>query len=206
MRLAYIFTFSFLLFSSVVTFAQDDLDRLVELMSFSHYQAEFEQQTLDAKKNPLQQLQGRIALQKPDHFYWQSGEPFPQKIISNGKTIWHYDEDLEQVVIQQYNEQLENTPLLLILNHSDNIKRNFDLKKYSKKRQKEQFVLSLKDQNNSIKQVELEFVKTQLVGLRFEDNMQQITDIQFKEVQLNQMAEASLFEFEVPEDADVLYE
>lgn len=206
MRLISMSALVFLLLSSVASFAQDDLERLVELMAFSHYQANFEQQTLDAKGKPLQQLQGRIVLQKPDHFYWQSGEPFPQQIISNGKTIWHYDEDLEQVVIQNYAEQLENTPLLLILNHSDNIKRNFELKKYNKKRQQEQFILSLKDQDNSVKQVELEFVKAELVGLRFEDNMQQVTDIRFNAIQLNQAEESDLFEFEPPEDADVLYE
>lgn len=206
MRLYPLVLLAVLLISSVNSYAEQGLERLVELFGFSQYQANFEQHSFDANGKALQQLQGRIVLQKPDQFYWQSGEPFPQQIISDGKTIWHYDEDLEQVVIQQYDEQLQHTPLLLILNHSDNIKANFELKKYHKKRQQERFTLSLKDSDNSIKTIELEFLKAQLVGLSFTDNMQQSTAISFSDIELNQAAEASLFEFEVPEGADVLHE
>lgn len=202
---AYLLVLLSLLFS-LPSYAEEPAERLVALLAFQQYQADFTQQTTDADGKVLQELQGRIVLEKPDHFYWQSGEPFLQQIISDGKTIWHYDEDLEQVVIQRYSEQLEGTPLLLILNNSDHVKHSFIIESYRKKRKIEQFSLRLKEANNSIQTLQLEFAKEQLTGLQFKDNLQQVTAIQFENMTLNQPADASLFLFKVPEGADVLYE
>lgn len=198
--------FSSLLLLSMPSLAETQLDRLLQLFDFENYQADFEQKTFDAEAKPLQELSGQLILQRPDKFFWESGEPFPQQIISDGKAIWHYDEDLEQVVVQQYSEQVENTPLLLILSDASKIKERFELASYSKKRQVEQFSLLLKDSNQSVKQVDIRFEKGVLSGLRFVDNLQQVTDIQLNNRKNNQTLDAKIFQFEVPEDADILYE
>lgn len=198
--------FSSLLLLSMPSVAETQLDRLLQLFEFESYQADFDQKTFDAEAKPLQELNGQLILQRPDKFFWESGEPFPQQIISDGKTIWHYDEDLEQVVVQQYSEQVENTPLLLILSDASKIKERFELASYSKKRQVEQFSLLLKDSNQSIKQVDIRFEKGVLSGLRFVDNLQQVTDINLNNRKNNQAVDAKAFQFEVPEDADILYE
>lgn len=184
----------------------EPLDDLVQLFAFKQYQAEFKQVTFDQNEAPLQKLEGHIVIERPDHFFWQSGEPYPQKLISNGKTIWHYDEDLDQVVIQEYNKQAENTPLLMILKNSENLKTNFKLLDYAENKGMKVFHLQLLNENSHIEQVMIAFAEQQLVQLRFIDNLKQATDIRFGKVVLNQAVEASLFNFTPPESADILHE
>ena len=47
---------------------------------------------------------GQMWVAKPGKFYWDYQSPNPQKIISNGKKVYHYDIDLEQISIRGRDE------------------------------------------------------------------------------------------------------
>src|SRR5690606_12975909 len=118
------------------------LDDLVALLSFQQYSADFKQQSFDQKKQLLQSLDGKLILQKPNQFFWQSQAPYAQELVGNGKTIWHYDEDLAQVVVQDYQKQMSNAPILLILKDTDSLKQRFKLNEVKTINGVQQFTLS----------------------------------------------------------------
>lgn len=60
-------------------------------------------QTLFVNKG-IQQSGGEMYLSKPGKFYWDYQTPDHQKIISNGKNVWQYDLDLEQIAVRKREE------------------------------------------------------------------------------------------------------
>lgn len=69
---------------------------------------------------------GRMWVAKPGKFYWDYQSPNPQKIISNGKKVYHYDIDLEQISIRGRDELVGDVAVEL-LNGEDNISRNYNI-------------------------------------------------------------------------------
>lgn len=182
------------------------MDELVQLLSFDAFKASFKQSTRDKQQAELQKLDGVMQLQKPDRFYWQSFDPYPQQLISNGKVIWHFDADLEQVVIQEYAKQAERAPMMLIFRDGDALAKTFKLVKTDNRQGLKVFELQAIDAAATIRKVELGFKGKQLQQLRFVDHLEQTTDVSFSDVLLNQLDPATKFEFIIPEGADVLYE
>src|SRR5690606_14711346 len=66
---------------------------LTELQSM---QARFEQWVADKSQTTLQHVTGSMWIQRPGQFRWDTDEPYPQQIVSDGKTLLIYDKDLEQ--------------------------------------------------------------------------------------------------------------
>lgn len=195
-----------LLVSSSWALADAFADLKTQLQAFNSYQATFEQKTFDEKGFPLQSLQGQLQLEKPAKFFWQSEEPFPQQLVCDGKTIWHFDEDLEQVVIQQYAEQAQQAPILVMLENVESLKKSFKITKVEDEKTRQRFHLQALNEKDALKTVQLGFENKQLVSLAFIDNLGQKTHIAFANVVLNQKADAGRFTFKIPDDADVLHQ
>ena len=83
---------------------------LEELDTFS---ADFEQTLLDTAGEVLETTKGTVQLRRPGMFSWLYNEPFVQEIISDGKTLWVYDKDLDQVTISDVSDAIEDTPALI---------------------------------------------------------------------------------------------
>ena len=61
----------------------------------------------------LETTRGTVQLRRPGMFSWSYSEPYVQEIISDGKTLWVYDEDLDQVTISDASDAIEDTPALI---------------------------------------------------------------------------------------------
>ena len=186
----------------------ETMDDLVGLLSkFQTYKAHFDQQSYDQSGEKLQTLQGTMILQKPDHFYWESEAPYEQKLVCNGKTIWHFDTDLDQVVIQDFAKQAEQAPILVVLRDPAKLAKSYTLLGAEKKKDSTLiFHLQAVDKKAALKTVDISFVKQTLSGLVFIDHLEQKTSIVFSSPELNAKFPASTFEFVLPEGVDVLYE
>ena len=194
-----------LLFFTIHVNAMQGLNDLLE--SFDNYQADFAQETRDQDGRVVQKMTGVIVLQKPDHFYWESDEPFAQKLIGNGQMIWHFDKDLEQVVVQQYSDQREQTPMLLMLEDSERLAQAFEVLEKAQKPQDEvHFRLRALDDSTGLRYLNIYFADGLLAGLHFVDQLDQATEVTFSNRRINLSIEASLFTFAIPEGVDVVYE
>jgi len=94
------------------------------LKSFS---ADFTQVVYDADSNPVQQSAGDVLLKRPGRFIWNYTTPSPQKIIADGKSVWLYDLELEQVTVSPLAEQGAGTPLALLMGEKP-LEQEFELK------------------------------------------------------------------------------
>ena len=80
----------------------------------SSLSARFQQKLVDKYGFLLQQSAGSLSMQRPGKFRWDYILPYPQNIISNGRKIWMYDSELEQVNVRPYNQVLASSPVNLL--------------------------------------------------------------------------------------------
>ena len=183
------------------------LDELVGLLSrMNSFQASFTQQSFDKGGKPIQVLTGQLLLKKPDRFFWKSDEPYAQQLVSNGKSIWHYDPDLEQVVVQQFGEQVMRTPIMVVLKDPAMLARDFRLEKKEARDEKVEYRLAAVNDKEVIRSIRIGFREGKLASLGFSDNLDQRTEVLFSKVVHNLPLEESRFEFLIPAGADVVHE
>jgi outer membrane lipoprotein carrier protein len=177
----------------------------VKLDAIKHLQANFSQRTLSESGDVMQSFSGVLKFSKPGLFYWQADDPYAQQLISDGKTIWHYDPDLEQVLVQSYQQQKSQAPLLLILEQSERLKEGFELSNVINKSGKQLYELQAKNNSSGLSFLLLQFEKGKLNSVSFVDQLKQRTEIFFTDVSLK-AANPSIFSFDIPDGVDVLYE
>lgn len=90
--------------------AQDNSAQILERLSnftdtLTSFSAGFTQTVYDADSNPLQSSAGQVLLKRPGRFVWNYKSPSPQKIIADGKSVWLYDMELEQVTVSSLADQ-----------------------------------------------------------------------------------------------------
>ncbi|MDH5630764.1 MAG: outer membrane lipoprotein carrier protein LolA [Gammaproteobacteria bacterium] len=81
---------------------QKTAERFIEnIKGIKSYQADFEQKVHNEMGAEVDYSSGKFYIQNTNHFRWEVEEVFPQLIIGNGKYIYTYDPELEQVTIQK---------------------------------------------------------------------------------------------------------
>jgi len=74
----------------------------------------FTQQVFDKKGKRIQQAAGQIYLNRPGKFRWVYATPDPQEIIADGKNLWIYDKDLEQVTVKPMTAAMSSAPVAIL--------------------------------------------------------------------------------------------
>ena len=107
--------------------AEEAAQRLrAALKNLDNISAEFKQTLLDEDKNIVQQSRGTMALQRPGKFAWIYTEPFEQRIIGDGKELWIYDVELEQVTVKPMDAGISNAPIMILMKQTD-VTQQFDV-------------------------------------------------------------------------------
>ena len=79
---------------------------------------QFSQQVFDAAGKLKESSSGRVALSAPRQFRWEYLKPYRQLIVADGKKVWIFDPDLEQVTVRPQGEEERNSPLSALINPS----------------------------------------------------------------------------------------
>jgi len=91
------------------------LDRYFDgLRSFS---ADFTETVTDAQGHVTQRASGRLLVVRPGRFRWEihpQGEGSGQLLVADGRNLWYYDRDLEQVTVKPEQAALSATPAMLL--------------------------------------------------------------------------------------------
>ncbi|WP_404441174.1 outer membrane lipoprotein chaperone LolA [Stutzerimonas chloritidismutans] len=165
----------------------------------------FSQLSLDGTGTQLQETSGEMALKRPGQFRWHTDEPMEQLLISNGKKVWLYDPDLEQVTIQTLDQRLTHTPALLLSGDVSAISENFNVS-HQQAGEVIDFTLTPKAKDTLFDTLRLSFRGDIINDMQMVDGVGQRTNILFQGVRLNEPLKADLFTFEIPEGTDVISE
>ena len=91
------------------------------LANLKTLRAEFSQVVVDGRGGEVQRATGKFVIQRPGKFRWElvpdagaGGAQSPQLMIADGKNLWFYDRDLEQVSVKPAATALTATPASLL--------------------------------------------------------------------------------------------
>lgn len=167
--------------------------------------ARFSQLSLDGSGTQLQETSGELALKRPGLFRWHTDEPMEQLLVSDGKQVWLYDPDLEQVTIQSLDQRLTHTPALLLSGDVSQIRENFEIT-FKEGGSVVDFILKPKSKDTLFDSLRLSFRNGVLNDMQLIDSIGQRTNILFMSVKMNEPLDDKQFSFEIPEGADVIQE
>lgn len=181
--------------------ANDPLQRFFQ--DVYSYQATFKQVVLDEGLNTLQESSGTLWIERPNKFRWDYEIPFKQHIVGDGKQIWVYDEELEQVTVRQMKGALGYTPAILLAG-GGNLNDNFTLKKLKQQGKLQWMEMIPKKNDGGFEDIRLGFEGNVLRQLEMVDGFGQTTRITMSNNRENYKIRDSLFRFTPPKGVDVI--
>ena len=168
-------------------------------------QADVEQLTLDQDGREIQEFQARLVLEKPDHFSWEILSPYQELLLTDGERIWRFEQDLEQVSIDPFSNDISRTPVLLLNGEAAAIADSYNIASAAMDYGSVQrFILTPKAPDSLFERLSLSFVDSTLTEMQFEDSLGQKTSLTFSNVRANEAIDPAVFIFQMPADVDNL--
>jgi outer membrane lipoprotein carrier protein len=165
--------------------------------------ANFEQVVVGGAATEVRQSGGKLFLLRPDRFRWDYERPYEQVIISDGRKLWIYDKDLEQVTVKPLDTALNTTPAM-VLSSREPLTRNFQVREMGEHRGRTWVELKPLDAESEFRSIRLAMGVRDLEIMELEDNFGQVTRLQFSYMERNPAFPEGLFQFEPPEGVDVI--
>lgn len=195
--------FILLLFFSYSICAIEKNDPLEAFLnSFDNLTAKFTQNVFDGNGKRIEKTEGNVYLQHKGKFHWAYEVPYLLKIISDGKSLWIYDEDLEQVIIRDMAGLVEQTPIGVILGNIS-LDKHFVVTYLENIDGLEWLLLRPHNVETQYKNIRIGFEKNKLRMMIVNDNLNNTTRIDFHDIKKNQDLSVNLFGFKITDDKDI---
>jgi len=183
--------------------AHEALDHFLRDLQSLH--AQFKQEIYDEKGQILEKSQGKMYIQRPNRFRWVYQQPYQQLIVADGKKVWIYDSDLEQVTVKNLDKALGKTPAFLLSHRQATLEKDFIINKLPSSRTgATRLELIPKDAQAYFDSMRLNLQGKKLLNLELVDNLGQTTNIYFLKIKRNQKLNANLFKFTPPAGVDII--
>ena len=173
------------------------------LKGLQTYSAAFEQRLINEHDELIEKSVGVFYLRKPGMFHWAYVDPYSQMLISDSRSLWIYEEDLEQVIIQDVGDSLGKSPAA-ILGGNVPIREHYLVIDMGISDDHHWLEMTPRDINSQYNSIRLGFKGTQLSQMLLFDNLGQKNMISFLDIKLNQNLNLELFTFIAPAETDII--
>lgn len=165
-------------------------------------QADFKQE-VRANRRQISTSSGNFALSRPGRFRWSTDAPLSQLIVADGKKIWIYDIELEQVTVKPQTKELGGMAALFLSADEKRLAKDFKVEMLSQGAN-ESFLLTAKSKKESFKKVKLIYQASLLTAIELWDQLAQHTVIHLSKIALNPHFASHFFEFIPPKGVDLI--
>ncbi len=152
---------------------------------------------------------GYFAFKRPQQFVFQYKKPSEQLIVADGKTLWTYDSELNQVSSQKQAAVLSNSPAGLIASASSikALEKDYVLQNDGNTDGLDWIIATPKNKEGAISRIKIG-LKTgsngvALVQLQIQDNFGKNSSLVFNNFQINPNLKSDTFTFTPPKNAEV---
>ena len=177
------------------------LDRYLD--GLSSWQAEFAQTVVDSRGKQRVAETGRFIVRRPGQFRWETGTGPAQTMVADGRNLWFYDRDLEQVTVKPARSALTVTPAMLLVGGM-NLRDHFEITNLPKSMGLEWVAVKPRGADAEFRSARLGFVGNDLRRMEIEDKLGQKTALVFSKTQRNATLAADTFVFQSPPGADLI--
>lgn len=182
--------------------ARDDLDEFTR--GLKGLDGRFHQQVYDARGKLKETASGSVALSAPRLFRWQYTKPYPQLIVADGKHVWVYEPDLQQVTRRPQGAEEQNSPLAALIDPK-RLEAQFDVREAGTANGLTWLALAPKaGAEGGFQSAKLGFGDAGLVRMDVVDALGQRTEIRFDNWRRNPAFKTGTFRFQPPKGTDVI--
>lgn len=160
-------------------------------------------QTVGSKYRTVSRSSGTMALARPGRFRWQTVQPLAQLVVADGRRLWIYDTDLEQVTVKSQDHGLGGTAGLFLSGYNETVSHDFDVT-MKQQNNTTRFRLEAKSNQSGFQTVILRFEGVSLNRIELFDKLGQHTDVHLQQIKINPILQARLFQFKPPKGTDVV--
>ncbi len=174
------------------------------------FHADFTQEATVKALNTVQKSDGEVWFKKPGKMRWNYYEPYKDQIVSDGQTLWFYNEEEKQVIESPLNRVSETESTSTLLSGLGKIKDLYRTS-FSESREFESdgnYLVDLrpKDEGEDYNKATLAINKdTMMVNtLYLYDPFGNLTKILLRNVEVDKGVSDSLFNFQAPSGVEVI--
>jgi outer membrane lipoprotein carrier protein len=166
--------------------------------------AHFVQTVQGAAFDQPEESSGVLMMQRPGRFRWDYEKPYKQEIVADGKRLWIYDVDLDQVVVKPMSEALGDTPAML-LSGEGNLEERFQIHELAPTEGGLLWVeLIPKQKESGFESLRLAFKGADLARMELTDSFGQVTRLRFSQLERHVHLPPDTFRFVPPKGVDVV--
>jgi outer membrane lipoprotein carrier protein len=174
------------------------------------FSSKFTQEATVKALNKVQRAQGDVWFKKPGKMRWNYSRPTKDEIVSDGITIWFYNEEEKQVIESPLSDVIDTPTTTTLISGLGNLKELFDAR-FSKnspaKENNNTYLIDLLPKENT---EEYNFVTvavdkdSMLVNtIYIYDPFGNLTTVNLNDMQINNGVPDSLFTFKAPKGAEI---
>ena len=184
------------------------LDKYLDNLKTLH--TSFLQTLADAQGREIDRATGTLIVARPGKFSWdihpQSGNTNKgagQLMVSDGRNLWFYDRDLEQVTVKPVDAALSATPAMLLSGTVD-VRKNFTLTAAGQRDGLDWVLVEPSGADADFKDALFGFSSGDLKRMILEDKLGQTATIVFDHIERNVPVSPQDTTFTPPKGADVI--
>ena len=144
-----------------------------------------------------------MRLRKPGGFYWETLDPFPELIVTDGETLWNYQPDLEQVVIEDWDRDRAELAAQLLNGETGGLADEYRVTLITAP-ELHRFELLPLAPDSPYALIAIEFVGEELDIIRLDNRNGQQTVWRFSNLERNVPMEDALFVFAPPPGVEIV--
>ncbi|MCH1931148.1 outer membrane lipoprotein chaperone LolA [Shewanella sp. A25] len=183
---------------STAVFADDAKSLRDTLLKTDSLKANFKQTVTDVNHKEIQSGEGVFALAQPNQFYWHLTAPDESQIVADGKDLWIYNPFAEEVMIMDFDEAINASPIALLVHRDD-----ATWSKYSVNRKQDCYQISPKAKDAGISAVNVCFKDAKLTQFIVLDDKGNLSQFDLTQQQTISSADKALFKFVPPANVDI---
>lgn len=181
--------------------AQQRLENFLE--SLTTLKADFIQTLQDPKMEVIEESRGVLLLSRPHKFRLTYMTPYEQIYIADGRNLWLYDIDLEQISVKPQGDALGSTPALLLSGTSE-MAEKFRFEEQGLHSGFYWLRLIPRDPDASFDSIRIAMEGDELRAMEMIDGFGQTTRLYLTVINRNPNLDSSAFQFNPPEGVDVI--
>lgn len=185
------------------------------LQGLKSLRVQFTQTIKDAQGHTTDQTSGELLVLRPGRFRWDSRDDAGaagssaasadsgQVLIADGRNVWFYDRDLQQVTVKPADAALSATPMMLLSGGTE-VRKAFDISDAGLKDGLSWLRVKPRAAEADFRQAVLGFAGGELKQMILEDKLGQQATLVFSRSQRNAPVAVSEVSFTPPKGVDVI--
>jgi outer membrane lipoprotein carrier protein len=180
------------------------------LTGLKSLRTQFTQTTKDSQGHQTDQASGELLVLRPGRFRWESRDAAGtaaadsgQVLIADGRNVWFYDRDLQQVTVKPVDAALSATPIMLLSGGAD-VRKAFEITDAGSKEGLAWLRIKPHGSDADFRQALLGFAGGELQQMILEDKLGQVSTLTFSHSQRNAPVSSAEVSFTPPKGVDVI--